>query len=117
MAKFLVLFLVPPDVVANWKATAAEIREPAEAKMQAEWGAWMKKHGAAVSGTEAAGKTKRVAAEGVSDIKNDIMLTCFAEADSHEAAVAMFQGHPHLTIPQSSIEIMAVRAMGPGSAG
>lgn len=114
MPKFLVLFQVPPAVIDDWKQTDPAIREPAEAKMRADWGAWMGEHGAAVSGTEAGGKTKRVATGGVSDTQNDIMLYCFAEAASHEAAAAMFENHPHLTIPQSSIEIMAVRPMGGG---
>ena len=114
MSKFLVLFLVPPAVVENWKQTDAETRKPAEDKMRADWGAWMQKHGAAVSGTEAGGRTKRVTTDGLSDTKNDIMLYCFAEAASHEEAAEMFEDHPHLTIPQASIEIMEVRPMGAG---
>jgi hypothetical protein len=39
------------------------------------------------------------------------MLYSFVEADSHEAAAKAFEGHPHLQIPQSSIEVMEVRAM------
>lgn len=114
MPKFLVLFLVPPAVVEDWRKTDPETRKPAEDKMRAEWGAWMGKHGAAISGTEAGGKTKRVATEGVSDTKNDIMLYCLAEAASHEEATTMFENHPHLTIPQSSIEVMEVRPMSGG---
>ena len=114
MPKFLVLFLVPPAVVEDWSKTDPAIREPAEATMRADWDAWMGRHAAAISGTEAGGKTKRVATDGVSDTKNDIMLYCFAEAASHEAATTMFENHPHLTIPQSSIEIMQVRPMGAG---
>lgn len=114
MSKFLVLFLVPPAVVENWRNTDPEVRKPAEEKMRADWGAWMQKHGSAISGTEAGGKTKRVATAGASDIKNDIMLYAFAEAASHDEATKMFENHPHLTIPESSIEIMEVRPMGPG---
>ena len=114
MPRFLVLYLVPPEVVENWKQTDAAIRQPAEEKMRADWGAWMQKHAAAVSGTEAAGKTKHVTASGVADTKNDIMLHAFVEAPSHEDAAKMFDNHPHLTIPQSSIEIMEVRPMGGG---
>jgi hypothetical protein len=33
------------------------------------------------------------------------------EAGSHEAATKMFEGHPHLQIPQSSIEIMAIHPL------
>ena len=61
--------------------------------------------------TEAVGKTKRVTAAGVSDTKNDIILCSFVEAESHDAAARAFENHPHLQIPQSSIEIMYVRPM------
>lgn len=113
MKKFLVLYLVPTDVIDKWMATAPEERKTAEDKMRAEWGAWMSAHGDKVKGTEAAGKTKRVSTDGVSDARNDIMLYAFVEAESQEEAAKLFVGHPHLQIPKSSIEIMEVRAMGP----
>jgi hypothetical protein len=34
------------------------------------------------------------------------------EADSHEAAAKAFENHPHLQIPQSSIQVMEIKAMG-----
>jgi hypothetical protein len=39
------------------------------------------------------------------------MLYSFVEAESHEAAAKAFENHPHLQIPQSSIEVMEVRSM------
>jgi hypothetical protein len=57
------------------------------------------------------GKTKVVTAQGISDSKNDIMLYSLVEAETHEAAAESFEGHPHLQIPQSSIEIMEVHAL------
>lgn len=39
------------------------------------------------------------------------MLYAFAEAESHEAAARMFAQHPHLQIPNASIEVMEVRPM------
>jgi hypothetical protein len=62
--------------------------------------------------TEAGGKTKRVTASGVSDANNGVMLYSFINAESHDAAVKAFEHHPHLQIPQSSIEVMEVRPMG-----
>jgi hypothetical protein len=38
-------------------------------------------------------------------------LYSFVEAESHDAAARIFENHPHLQIPQSSIEIMHVRPM------
>ena len=60
----------------------------------------------------AGGKTKRVTSGGVSDTKNDIVLYSIIEAESHEAAAKLFEDHPHLQIPQSSIEVMEIRPMG-----
>jgi hypothetical protein len=111
--KFMVLYTVPGQVMAEWAQTEPATRKAAEEKMQSEWRTWMEKYGNALSITEAAGKTKAVTLGGVSDTKNDIMLYSVVEAESHEAAVRMFASHPHLTIPQSSIQVMEVRALGP----
>jgi hypothetical protein len=111
--KFMALYLAPATVLADWAKTDPEVRKAAEQKMQAEWTKWMGDHAKMITVTEAGGKTKRVAASGISDTKNDIMLYSFVEADSHEAAAKLFENHPHLQIPQSSIEVMEVRSMGP----
>jgi hypothetical protein len=72
----------------------------------------MSEHAAMILSTEAGGQTKRVTGAGVADAKNDIMLLSYVEAESHEAAAKAFESHPHLQIPQASIEVMAVRSMG-----
>jgi hypothetical protein len=33
------------------------------------------------------------------------------EAQTHEAAAKMFEDHPHLTIPSSSIEVMEIHPL------
>jgi hypothetical protein len=109
--KFLVLYLIPTSVMEDWAKTDPAIPQPAEQKMHAEWGKWMSEHADMIVSTEAGGKTKRVTASGVSDTKNDIVLCSFVEAESHEAAAKAFENHPHLQIPQSSIEVMCVRPM------
>jgi hypothetical protein len=109
--KFLVLYLIPASVMADWAKTDPSIRQAEEQKMQAAWGKWMGEHAKMIISTEAGGKTKRVTASGVSDTKNDIILCSFVEAESHDAAARAFENHPHLQIPQSSIEVMYVRPM------
>jgi hypothetical protein len=83
--KFLVLFLIPASVMADWAKTDPTIRQAEEQKMQAAWGKWMGEHAKMIISTEAGGKTKRVTASGVSDTKNDIILCSFVEAESHDA--------------------------------
>jgi hypothetical protein len=110
--KFLVLYLVPASVMADWAKTDPATRQAEEQKMHAAWGKWMGDHAKMIISTEAGGKTKRVTTSGVSDTRNDIVLCSFVEAQSHEAAAKAFEDHPHLRIPQSSIEVMYVRPMG-----
>ncbi len=109
--KFLALYLVPASVIEDWSKTEPEKRKPAEEKMRADWDKWMSNHAGMILSTEVGGKTKRVSQGGSSDIKNDIMLYAFVEAESHDAAAKAFETHPHLQIPQSTIEIMEVRPM------
>jgi hypothetical protein len=113
LKKFLVLYLVPADVMADWAKTDPATRKPAEQKMQGDWQRWMADHAKMITLTEAAGKTKAVTSAGIGDLKNDIMLYSIVEAENHDAAAKAFANHPHLTIPRSSIEVMEVRAMGP----
>ena len=111
--KFLVLYLVPADVMAGWAKTDPTTKKAAEQKMQSDWQRWMGDHAKMITLTEAAGKTKAVTSASVGDIKNDIMLYSIVEAENHDIAARAFADHPHLTIPQSSIEVMEVRAIGP----
>ena len=87
-------------------------RKEAEEKMQADWKKWMGDHikmfadkGAGV------GKTKRVTSQGTKDARNDIMLYAIVDAESHDAAAKAFERHPHLQIPQSSIEVMEINPL------
>jgi hypothetical protein len=110
--KFLVLYLVPASVMEEWSKTDPNDRKVAEEKMRGEWSNWMSTHSKMIIATDAGGKTKRVTSSGISDTKNDIILCSIVEAESHEAAAKAFEDHPHLQIPQSSIEVMEIRPMG-----
>ena len=112
MKKFLVTYLAPASVIDDWKKTEPEKRKAAEEKMQSEWKKWMSDHAKMLADKGAGvGKTKRVTAQGVTDTKNEIMLYAIVEADSHDAAAKTFEGHPHLQIPQSSIEVMEINPL------
>jgi hypothetical protein len=112
MKKFLVLYLVPEQVMSDWAKTDPETRKPAEDQMRNDWQRWMEEHAEMVTFTEAAGKTKGVTSTGIADTRNDIMLYSIVEAESHETAAKAFADHPHLRIPQSSIQVTEVRALG-----
>jgi hypothetical protein len=112
MKKFLVTYLAPGSVVDEWKKTPADKRKAAEEQMQGQWKKWMADHAKLFADVGAGvGRTKRVTAQGTADGRNDIMLYSVVEAESHEAAARSFEGHPHLQISQSSIEIMEIHPL------
>ncbi len=112
MKKFLVTYLAPTSVIDEWKKVEPEKRRQAEEKMQGEWKKWMSDHAKMfVDKGAGVGKTKRVTAQSTSDTRNDIMLYAIVAAESQEAAAKTFQGHPHLQIPKSSIEVMEIKAL------
>lgn len=112
LKRFLVLYFIPAAVIDRWMLVDAAERQAREGELRAEWGAWMQVNGGMIVSTEAAGKTKRVTATGLADARNDIIIHCIVQAATHDAAAAIFVGHPHLQIPEASIEIVELRAMG-----
>jgi hypothetical protein len=112
LKKFMVLYLVPAAVMADWAKTDPAVKQPAEQKMHTEWRDWMRDHAKMITLMESAGKTKAVTSTGIADLKNDILLYSIVEAESHDVAAKAFAQHPHLQIPHSSIQVMEVRAMG-----
>ena len=110
--KFLALYLAPAQVLADWAKTDPITRKAAEEKMRDEWQQWMRDHAPMISITEAAGKTKSITSSGLSDTRNDIMLYSIVEAESHDIAAKAFERHPHLQIPQSSIQVTEIRPIG-----
>lgn len=111
MNTFLVLYLTPTSVLDDWMNTPEEERKAMEEKMKSDWAAWMEKHGASIKETRGASKTKRVTSDGIADARNDVMMFSLVEAESPEAAAKMFEGHPHLAIPQATIEIMTANPL------
>ena|SRR6516162_10197824 len=112
MKKFLVTYLAPASVIAEWKQTDPDTRKAAEEQMQAQWKKSMSDHAnmlADVGG--GVGRTKIVTVRGASDTRNDIMLYAIVQAESHETAAKTFEGHPHLQIPQAAIAIMEIHPL------
>jgi hypothetical protein len=110
MKHFLAVFI---GTEASRKASGwddlsdAERNEREKTGIQA-WGRWVQANGAAVVSMGAPlGKTKRVSRLGVEGIKNQLAGYTVVQAESHEAAAKLFEGHPHFTIfPGDSVEVM-----------
>ena len=96
--------------MAAWNALPPSERQKKEHEGIAAWKAWVDKHqGAILEMGGPLGKTKRVGAEGISDIANELGAFTVVRASSHEAAAKMFENHPHFSIfPGERVEIMPV---------
>ena len=106
MKKFLVLYRMDMAEMQKMMAsTSAEERK----KSMGEWEAWMKKNMASFADHGGpVGKTKQASASGATDIKNDIGGYSIVQAESHEAAAALFADNPHLTMPKATVEVMEI---------
>lgn len=110
MKKFLVLFLAPVSVLDEWMKKAPEERKEAEDSMKMGWDEWTAKNkDSIVDMPSGAGKTKKITQAGVEDARNSVMMYGTVVADSQDSASAMFVGHPHLDIPEATIEVMTIK--------
>jgi hypothetical protein len=108
MKKFFVLFCIPAKAIQDWMATVDEAtRKEQSDTMMHDWQKWMIEHDKIILDKGLPlGKTKCVSADGITDTKNDLNWYLVVQADSHEEAAKIFEGHPHLQIPSSYIEVM-----------
>jgi hypothetical protein len=100
MARFMAIYTgTPGSAMPDEKTVAAGM---------AAWQAWMQTHAAQiVDGGGPLGKTKRVTKQGVADTRNNIAAYVVVEADSQDAAAAMFENHPHFAIfPGDGVDVM-----------
>jgi hypothetical protein len=101
MAKFMAIYTGAPG--ARTQPDEATI-----AKGMQAWSEWMAHHASRiVDAGGPLGKTKKVSAAGIADIQNNIAAYVVVEAEDHEAAARMFEGHPHFAIfPGDGVEVM-----------
>ncbi len=115
MKRFLAIFIGTPEALerTGWTQLSDDERRAREAEGMAAWCAWATKHADAIVDVGAPlGKTKRVSAEGIEDIRNVMAAYAVMQAASHAAAAELFVDHPHFTIfPGDSVEIMECRPM------
>jgi hypothetical protein len=110
MKKFLAIYIGTEAALerSQWNHLSDAQREERQRAGFDAWTQWGGKHASSVVYQGGPlGKTKRVAPEGVSDIKNVMTGYVVIQAESHEAAAKLFEKHPHFTIfPGDSVEIM-----------
>lgn len=110
MKKFLAKFIGSPSSVQKKKWDAESPAKQAELTQDGiqAWGKWVEANKNSIVDFGAPlGKTKRIAPEGISDIRNADTAYVVVQAESHEAAAKLFIDHPHFTIfPGDSVEVM-----------
>lgn len=108
--KFLALYMAPTGVFEQMMADSTP--EQQKAGMDA-WTDWMKAHQESIADMGApVGATKRVTAGGVADVRNEVGGYSIIEADSHDAAAALFADSPHLhMMPEAFVDVSALLAM------
>lgn len=109
MQKFIVLYKVPVAVLDIWMHTSKEVKDAEEQKMQQEWSRWMETNAPHLLETISVGKPTILTQTTVIEGRNDIMMYSLVQADNVDIVKQMFVGHPHLQIPEASIEVMSVR--------
>lgn len=106
MQKYIVLYKVPVAVLDGWMQTSQEVKDAEEQKMQQEWNQWMQANTSALLETAGVGKPTVVSKEVVVEGRNDIMMYSIVQAESLDMVQRMFSNHPHLHIPEATIEIL-----------
>lgn len=108
MKKYMAVFLGSPDAIKKWDSLDEATRKDREQKGVAAWYSWGEKNQKAiVEMGSPLGKTMKVNQSGVSPAKNEVTAYTVVQAESHEAAARMFEGHPHFSIfPGDRIEVM-----------
>ncbi|MBX9460035.1 MAG: hypothetical protein KL785_01665 [Brevundimonas sp.] len=109
---YLAVFLGSPNGPrpAAWDALSDEQRRAREQEGMAAWGAWVEaNHDSIVDNGGPLGRTRRISSDGVTEVSNDLAVYMIVRAASHDAAAALFEGHPHFTIfPGEAVEVMPV---------
>lgn len=110
MKRFLAVYMGTADAFerSGWTKLDPDARKERQAAAMKAWMDWGNRYKAAiVVDGDPLGKTKRVAREGISDIRNEMSGYTIVQAESHEAAAKMFLNHPHFTLfPGDAVEIM-----------
>ena len=112
MKNFTAIYMMPVLGLEAWMQKPEGERKEVEEAMRKDWDEWLKENSAHVKNTIGLGKTKRISKEGITDTKNGFMLSSYVEAESLEAAAAIFKNHPHLSIPDATIEVMETNPLG-----
>lgn len=110
MKHYLCVFTGSPNAMEAWQTLPEAERERRHRAGFDGWTKWMQDHADDIVETGGPlGRTKRVAKDGISDIRNNLAAYIVLQADSQEAAARMFLEHPHFMLfPGDGVEVMEI---------
>ena len=111
MKKFFVLYMAKMEDFQKIMASMGKMTPEKQKEAMKEWEMWGKTAGVVDMGAPV-GKTKRVTAADISDVKNEVGGYSIIEAESHDAAAKKMQSNPHFKmIPGGWIDVMEIMPM------
>lgn len=110
MKKFVAIYFAPHEALDEMMKNSTPEQQK---EMMESWRTWMEKHKKSfVEDGAPVGKNKRVSAEGVKDVRNDINGYSVVQAPSHEEAANIFLDNPQLQMPGAYVEVLEWVNMG-----
>lgn len=108
MKRFLAIYTGSEASMAPWNAMDPAQRKAREQAGMEAWSKWAAMHAdAIVDQGSPLGKTKRITADGIADIRNNMTAYTVVQAASHQEAAKLFEQHPHFSIfPGDGVELM-----------
>lgn len=118
MKRYMAIYIgtATSEQKAEWSKGDPKQIADLQARGMAAWGEWAARNSAKIvdHGTPL-GKAKRASKAGISDTTNHLVAYAIVQAESHDEAAGLFEGHPHFAIfPGEAVEIMEMLPM-PGS--
>ena len=109
MKNYLAVFLGSKEAMEKYMAQDEATRKEIDKKGFDAWMKWSVDHKADIVGMGSPlGKTKAVSKSGIADVRNEMGAWSVVQANSHEEAAKMFEGHPHFMMPEGFIEIVEI---------
>lgn len=108
MKRYLAVYIGTPAGMDAWNALSETERQQRHVKGVQAWKDWVADNQAAIVEVGAPlGQTLRASPRGIDKTKNALTGFTVVQAQSHEQAAALFEGHPHFTLfPGDSVEIL-----------
>ncbi|MBJ7578650.1 hypothetical protein JHC09_12240 [Devosia sp. MC532] len=108
MPHFLAVYTMTPEDLDRFRERPEEEQNAVDDQGLPAWEAWEKTHAAMIVDKGGmVGGTLRASGSGIAPARNDICGYIVVEAETIDAAAAIFADHPHFAIfPGSGVDIM-----------